>query len=1220
MQSGVRSSQSASAAWPCTIPLFDFSQVSSRQVLPAYRTHEAQIFLPSGTGAALRSLVRHVGATESLGHQAVLQVLLARLLDIREGCIGIAASQQGDNRDPQLLPHCFTIAPQDTITEVIYRACSVPKETLNHGPTTLDVLLSHAFVPQSTAEHPLFQVQMTYKDHYTVNGSEMCIEGAAAPCDLALHLTRQPDGITNISLRAPTYLYSLESLHFILRAYSGLFESCVLNPDTPITQHRLYDDNDVMAGLVFGKGPPMIITETATLSKRIEQRANSKPDQIAIKDADANSLTYKQMQQHIQRAAGLLQSKGVQAQDCVAVYSIWRLNAIYVPLDPQNPVSRLQSILDDCRPTAIIYHDPTEAAIRELNLYSGIAISASEIYLYPPQPYPDVSRSVSAACVLYTSGSTGAPKGIVLRHVNLLYQILAVRDRFQIGCEIVLQQSSLGFDVSLDQMLQPLLGGGTLVVAPRRIRGDAIALSRLMLAEKVTYTYATPSEYMMLLRYGSDALQQLSSWRTAFVGGEALPRHLIQLFHALQRPGLRLINRYGPTEISISSSCLAINTFDPACVELQPISVGRTLPGYSTYILDSNGSPLPIGFTGEIVVSGPGVAKGYLHKDALTKQRFLPDPFVDAPSQSCGVNMYRTGDKGRLLPTGELVYLGRIDGDHQIKLRGYRIELDEIADTILKSAEGRLAEAVVSVRGLHDAEGDRRFLTAFVVPSGRQGQAAVNVTMEALDELVANLPLPPYMLPRIIIPVDELPRNPNGKLDRRAVDQLPLSFENQQAISSTFSDAERLIIGVWEQCLDQSASTAVWRLGTDFFRVGGNSLLMVKVQALLQQHLGRQIPLRTLFQSSTVEEMAALLTDELTPPPDSVIDWEQETLPGLDEQYLCDERNAECSSLHADGAIEVCLTGSTGFLGSALLQCLAADPRVARIHCSYRSTPPSVSAAGSAKLVRYKGDLTAPRLGLDRTCWQELAARVDLIIHNGADVSFLKSYRSLHPANVQSTRVLAHMALRRRIPFHFVSTADVARLTDLEALPPQSVAQSKPPVDGAHGYVASKWASEVYLERCATRFQLPCAIHRPTDIVGEGVHSTDFIQGLIQWSVHTRQVPALGNWTGFLDFVSVTDVARDITQAGFRSLDARRNGPQMSDAPSFHHHCSTSPVPVGQFREYLEERYGVSLRTVDADTWLERAREEGLSGLLEGVVAAALTDPQPHRMPRMLHE
>lgn len=1217
---------------PNSLPLFDFCLVKSRKPLTAYNMHGAQHTIPSSTASVFKSKIRGLNATPFYGHLAILQILLHRFLNVDDICIGITDANRTDTEFldtigffVNLLPLRFALDGNLSFEDLLGRTLQVAFEALEHSRVPFDVMLDSLNLPRSTTQSPLFQVLLNYKmgstSNITMTGFEahlMKFEDASNPYDLIFDIEEQLDGTTLVGLKSQSYLYSQRDLSMILGAYSCVLESCISKPDLSISQHELYHLEDALTAVSLGKGPRLDFDDSVTLSSRIEEIAALHGSEVAIKDSEGSCISYESMNRRVYHIAATLQADGIGSGDYIAVYcepsinsvcyllAIWRLNAVYVPLDPQNPVERLQTILDDCRPLAIIYHERTKDNTQRLNLGAIKPVSFSNFDSFSSAPITSRAQPVSPACVLYTSGSTGKPKGIVLTHANLDNQIMGIKRTFGLGKETVLQQSSLGFDVSIDQMMQPLTSGGTLIVASRHLRGDALELTRLIVAERISYTYATPSEYSSWLRYGSHNLHELTCWKTAIVGGEVLPPHLIRQFKQLSLPGQRLINRYGPTEISVSSSCVAFNTSDPTIADLPAISIGTTLPNYSTYILAPDGSPLPVGFVGEIVVGGSGVALGYLGRDELTCQRFVPDPFASKEDNDRGLTtMYHTGDKGRLLSNGEIFYLGRMDGDNQIKLRGFRVELDDIASNILRQANGRITDAVVSVRGKHDEEGDRRYLVAWIIPSRLTCDS--EDLEEFLSALPSRLPLPSYMIPRMYVTVEDFPRTPNGKLDRRVLDQLELPKAEDHGSSLDFSVEEQVMIEIWKTCLGESALLTTWSRSTDFFQVGGNSLLMIRLKALIHEKFGFVLPLTSLFQSSTIEGMAAQCLSKTSKLPKPIIDWATETRLGEEE------RRSACSKAstvthNTDGTkerLEILLTGATGFLGSAILQRLETNDRISRIHCvairsSKNDTTPRDLEVRSAKVIQYAGDLTSPRLGLDLENWEFLGNTVDAIIHNGADVSFLKSYHSLRAANLQSTRQLACLALKRSIPLHFVSTGGVSQLAQVEALPPQSVSHFTPPLDGSNGYVASKWAAETYLEACASQFNLPSTIHRPSNIIGEGMPATDLIQSILKISVDRGAVPTTDGWTGAFDFVPVADVATGICNAILKREDT------VSGLLHFLHHCGDEKIHVGDLKTFLEHRFGVELRTVDVDTWMKEARQTDLPEVLESLIGATL--------------
>ena len=321
----------------------------------------------------------------------------------------------------------------------------------------------------------------------------------------------------------------------------------------------------------------------------------------------------------------------------------------------------------------------------------------------------------------------------------------------------MLQQSAYSFDFSLDQMLTGLANGGTVYVVPKSKRGDSVEVAKLISVENISYTKATPSEYASWIRYGSSYLAGALQWRHAFAGGESLTHSLIHDFQNLGKSDLRLFNSYGPGEVTISCAKVEILYQDLSQDSEEPIPAGLPLPNYTIYIVDRDLQPVPAGVSGEILIGGIGYAVGYLNNGKLMSEKFVEDKQASQEHQSLGwTKAYRSGDIGRFSADGLLFFERRIDGDTQIKLRGIRIELEDIESSIVQAAGGVISHAVASVRG------DPQFLVAHVefaqtFPSNERDRF--------LTELSDRLALPQYMRPARMIPLDAIPLNSHSKTD-----------------------------------------------------------------------------------------------------------------------------------------------------------------------------------------------------------------------------------------------------------------------------------------------------------------------------------------------------------------------------------------------------------------------------------------------------------------------
>ncbi|WLQ16387.1 amino acid adenylation domain-containing protein [Hahella aquimaris] len=614
----------------------------------------------------------------------------------------------------------------------------------------------------------------------------------------------------------------------------------------------------------------------------IEAQAASTPDAIAVEFAD-EALTYAQLNRRANQLARYLREDAGAGPDAlvgvclersldmvVSLLAVLKAGAAYTPLDPHYPRERLEYMLHDAAPKAVLSHDDVPAHVKALlDAYaeeSGARLlDLNQASAWRDKEGGDLSREETAvnashlAYVIYTSGSTGRPKGVMNEHRGVVNRLVWMQRFYGLTAQdAVLQKTPFSFDVSVWEFFWPLMYGARLVVAKPEGHKDPVYLSELICARRITTLHFVPSMLTPFLDQASAGVSDCL--RRVLCSGEALPAHSVRRFRE-RFDGVGLYNLYGPTEAAIDVSVWDCRQNEATAV----IPIGRPIDNIRLYILDVHGQPCPVGVAGELHIAGVGVARGYLNQAALTAEKFVNDPF----DSEAGNAMYRTGDLARYLPNGDIEYLGR--NDFQVKLRGFRIELGEVEAAI--SSHASVKECVALVR--EDTPGDAR-LVAYVIRAPELAEAGADAHAEALNlALRKHLQgrLPAFMVPSNFVWLQTLPVTSNGKLDRKA---LPAPSVAPAALTSAQEaprdGVEARLAHLWRRLLNTDAISRQ----THFFEAGGHSLLAVALMAAIQQEFNLSISLSALVAHLDLQSQARLLEAELAqaqngaaPAPDS---------------------------------------------------------------------------------------------------------------------------------------------------------------------------------------------------------------------------------------------------------------------------------------------------------------------------------------------------------------
>ncbi len=850
------------------LPLLELPTDRPRPAVRTFRGAIHSFVLPAPLTHALMELSQRKDVTPFMLLLTAFKTLLYRYTGQEDLLVGTPVANRTKAETEALIGFFVNtlvlrtkLTGQPTFGTLLQRVREVVLQAFAHQDLPFEKLVEALNPERSLSHMPLFQVAFAFQGvlpvptfaHLTVQPLE--VHMGTAQFDLTLFMEETDQGLTG-RLEYNTDLFEPATIARMIGHFQTLLESAVANLDQPISRMPLLTTSERRQMLVEWNATQADYPRNQCFHTLFEAHAAQSPDAVAVVFKDRR-LTYRELNRranqlaHHLRTIGIGRHHGPQSPGeqrigvcmerspelVVGILGILKAGGVYVPLDPNYPSERLAFMLADAQTPVLLTQ---QRLVEKLPTHQAQVICLDDDWdMIAQQSEENPSSGATPdnlAYVIYTSGSTGNPKGVLVPHRGLC-NVAAAQTRV-FGThpgDGVLQFTSPSFDASIFDISMAFGVGARLCLDTAQALLPGPSLVKLLREQEIAIVTLTPSA---LAAVPDDELPAL---RTISVAGEACPAELVERW----APGRRFFNLYGPTEATIWATMAACDDGS------RKPPIGSPIANTQIYLLDQELQPVPIGVPGELHIGGVGVARGYLNRPALTAQKFIPDPFSAEP----GTRLYRTGDLARYLPDGKIEFLGRID--HQIKLRGFRIELSEI-EAVLHQHPG-VREALVLAR---EDEPAQKRLVAYIIPAtaqhDAQSDAGRSETQSTTSELRAFLKerLPDYMVPAAFVLLDAFPLTPNGKVDRQALLAPDMARpELAVAYAPPRTEIERVIAAVWQSVL-QTDKVGVH---DNFFDLGGHSLLLLQVHDKFQQHLQQDVSILEMFEYPTVSSLAQYL-------------------------------------------------------------------------------------------------------------------------------------------------------------------------------------------------------------------------------------------------------------------------------------------------------------------------------------------------------------------------